>query len=126
MFFKLLNKMRSQKGFTLLELIFVVIILAVLAGVALINLGGSDDDAKLAAVKTDMQSIATALKVYKAKIGEFPATLSALTSASGTYKAMLDSEPTQPSGSSYTYEYISGTGVTLSSTKPAYSLTIKD
>jgi type II secretion system protein G len=119
MFLKLLNKKRGQNGFTLLELIFVVVILGILAGIALINLGGTDDDAKEAAIKTDLQSIATALKVYKAKTGAFPTVEEGLEALAadkiktiGTgddavtttlYRAMLNETPKQPGGIAYSY-----------------------
>ncbi|HOJ79146.1 MAG TPA: type II secretion system protein, partial [Bacillota bacterium] len=57
--------LKDQKGFTLIELVFAVIILAVLAGVALINLGSTEDDAKNARVEADLRTISTAIKVYK-------------------------------------------------------------
>jgi general secretion pathway protein G len=111
MFIKLLKKMRSQKGFTLIELVFVVVILAILAGVALINLGGTDKDAKIAAAKSDLRTLSTALKVYKAKEGKYPDTLAALTSdgASG-YKPMIDSIPDDPSNAGHSYDYSTSSG----------------
>jgi prepilin-type N-terminal cleavage/methylation domain-containing protein len=110
MFIKLLQKMRSQKGFTLIELVFVVVILAILAGVALINLGGTDVDAKKAAVKSDMRTLATAIKVYKAKKNSFPNTLADLATDSDPYKAMIDAEPDDASADSSTsYGYTSST-----------------
>jgi general secretion pathway protein G len=113
MFIKLLKKMRSQKGFTLIELVFVVVILAILAGVALINLGSTDTDAKVSAAKTDMRTLATAIKVYKAKTGTYPVGLSDLTVATGTgstkYNPMIDTVPTDPSNSGSDYGYNQGT-----------------
>ncbi|HYH03921.1 MAG TPA: prepilin-type N-terminal cleavage/methylation domain-containing protein [Bacillota bacterium] len=101
MLMNLLRKMRDQKGFTLIELIFVVIILAVLSGVALINLGGSEEDAKIAVAKADLRTIATAVKVYKAKTNAYPTNLDALVTASGSYKPMLDEKLKDPNGNFY-------------------------
>jgi general secretion pathway protein G len=106
MFTKLLKKMQSQKGFTLIELIFAVVILAILAGVALINLGTTDTDAKKAAAKSDIRTLATALKVYKAKEGGYPDTLAALTSTgSKGYQPMIDAIPEDPTNAGSAYDY---------------------
>lgn len=127
MLMNLWKRMRDQKGFTLIELIFVVIILAVLTGVALINLGGTEDDAKLAAVKADFHTLATAIKVYKVKTGAFPTAITDLLADSGTYKAMLDADVTEPDGIVYTLTpNADKTTVILSAnTSPPYSVTIK-
>lgn len=128
---KLLRKIHEEKGFTLIELIFVVIILAVLAGVALINLGSSEDDAKEAAVKADLRTLATALKVYKAKTGSFPASsLDDLATASGSYQPMLDEIPVDPFASNGTdkYNYTraeDGSSATVSSDRAGFSRTVR-
>jgi general secretion pathway protein G len=127
MLIKLLKKMRSQKGFTLIELIFVVVILAILAGVALINLGGADDDAKSAAIKTDFRTLATAIKVYKTKTNAFPDTLDVLTSDSGKYHAMIDSVPKDPSASiaTQTYTYTSSSSSVTIGASDGQSMVVK-
>jgi type II secretion system protein G len=108
--------LKDQKGFTLIELVFAVIILAVLAGVALINLGSTEDDAKNARVEADLRTISTAIKVYKAKEGHYPAKLEDLTSAGTNYQPMLDEIPSDPWGSDYIYEIDEETGkITLKS-----------
>ncbi len=122
------NLFREEKGFTLIELIIVVVILALLAGIALLNTGGAEDDAKLAKARTDVDTIATALKVYKLKLGAYPATLADLTSNSGNYKAMLDEIPKDPFDASNAYNYVvdAVTGaVTLSTKGSEVSKTLK-
>jgi len=59
-------------GFTLLELLVVVGIMAVLAGVAYTASGSRVDDSKLIAVDTEMQNIRAALLRYKQDNFEFP------------------------------------------------------
>lgn len=97
--------LKDQRGFTLMELIIVVTILAVLAGVALLNTGGIDDDAKVSAAKTDIATLATAAKVYKIKTGNLPANLAALAADNGNYKAMLDSIPKDATDTTQNYSF---------------------
>jgi prepilin-type N-terminal cleavage/methylation domain-containing protein len=53
-----------KNGFTLIELIVVIAIVAILAGVAIPILRGQTDSAKWSEAKTGMGSIATALRCY--------------------------------------------------------------
>lgn len=100
---KLRELIRNQKGFTLIELVFVVIILAILAGVAIVNLGSTEDDAKAAKEKADLRILATAVKVYKVKTSDFPDSLADLATVSGSYKPMIDDVPVDADGDAYTF-----------------------
>ncbi|HOP73915.1 MAG TPA: type II secretion system protein [Bacillota bacterium] len=87
----------SEHGFAMVKLIVAVIILAVLAGVALVHMGGSEENVKASIVKADLRMLATAIKVYKAKEGDFPESLSDLLKE-GTkgYKPLLNELPMDP------------------------------
>ncbi len=101
----MLKLMKSEAGFTLIEIVFVVIILAILAGVALLSFGGLDTQAKDSRVQADFRTIATAIKAYKAITGSFPANLNALTVDAAPYSAVLDSVPIDPyTAAAYTYD----------------------
>ncbi len=105
---KLRRMLFNEDGFTLIEVIIVVIILAVLSGVALISFGGLDTQAKDARVQADFRTIATALKAFNALTGAFPTTaqgLTILTTNSGSYTALLDVVPIDPyTNAAYTYD----------------------
>lgn len=100
----MLKILKSESGFTLIEIVFVVIILAILAGVALISFGGLDTQAKDSRVQADFRTLATALKAYKALTGSFPAALNDLLTASGSYQPVLDEVPIDPyTNAAYVY-----------------------
>lgn len=67
-----LSKSSSHYGFTLLEIMIVVTIIAVLMGAAIYKLGGNVEYAKHTAVGTDVQAISTQLKLYESMNGYFP------------------------------------------------------
>lgn len=64
----------AQRGFTLLEIMVVVAIIAILSTVVVVNLVGKVDDAKLARAKSDIQSLTSALQLYKLDNGQYPST----------------------------------------------------
>jgi len=53
-----------KKGFTMIELIFVIVILGILAAVAIPKLAATRDDAKAASIKTDIGTAMQALPAW--------------------------------------------------------------
>ena len=93
------KSMKSQKGFTLVELLVVVAIIGVLAAVAIPKFTGATDEAKVAKIKADMRTIGSAIALYQAKNnGTNPTDLAILVT-----DKYLASEPKDPDGTSYAY-----------------------
>lgn len=67
-------RLTHSRGFTLLELIVVVTILAILVGVVAPKIMDAPDKARQAKAKADMSAIATALETYKLDNFNYPST----------------------------------------------------
>jgi general secretion pathway protein G len=106
----------NSRGFTLIEIMVVIVILALLAALVGPKILGRSDDAKVADAKVQIRNLETALKLYKLDSGQFPATEQGLQSlvakpTSGTipknYKAegYIESKqvPKDPWGNEYLY-----------------------
>ncbi len=102
-------------GFTLIEVLVVVVIIGILGAVIVPNLLGRPDQARLEAAKSDLRSLANALDIYRLDNLQYPTTdqgLEALvTKPSGfpepkNYNpdGYIKKLPTDPWGSPYIYE----------------------
>jgi len=63
-----------QAGFTLIELMVVIVILGILAGLIVPRIMGRPDEAKQLSAQMQIQSLETALKLYKLDNGAYPTT----------------------------------------------------
>jgi prepilin-type N-terminal cleavage/methylation domain-containing protein len=63
---------RRASGFTLVELLIVVIILAILAAIVVPQFVASTDDAKLAALDSNLRNLRSAVALYNQQHGEYP------------------------------------------------------
>ncbi len=63
---------RPQHGFTLLELLVVITLLSIIATVGLFSYEGSEDEARLATTRFEMDEIRKALLQFRKDTGEFP------------------------------------------------------
>jgi general secretion pathway protein G len=70
--------MKSTRGFTFIELVIVLTIIAILATIVIPNIGGFDSEAKITTTKSNLNSIRTAVTLFRAKNGRYPETLSEL------------------------------------------------
>lgn len=112
----MINTTNNNRGFTLIEIMIVVVILALLAALVAPKIIGRSDDAKIADAKVQIRNFETALKLYKLDNSNYPSTeqgLSALVTKPAVgqipknYKAegYLENKnvPKDPWGNDYIY-----------------------
>lgn len=65
---------RNSNGFTLIELMVVVVILGILASMIVPRLMGRTDEARVVKARVDIAAIETGLKLYRLDNGNYPTT----------------------------------------------------
>ena len=66
--------MKRNRGFTLIELIVVILILAILAALIVPRLVGRTDDAKVSTAKTNVASLHSLLEQFRHDCDRYPTT----------------------------------------------------
>ncbi|MBF0533364.1 MAG: type II secretion system major pseudopilin GspG [Candidatus Omnitrophica bacterium] len=104
-----------RRGFTLIEIMLVVIIIAALSAMVVPRLVGRSDQAKVSVAKSDIEgNLATALRLFELDNGFFPTTTQGLEALrvrpaapptprnwNGPY---IEKDPVDPWGNPYVYE----------------------
>ncbi len=76
--------MKSERGFTIVELLIVVVIIGILAAIVIVAYNGVTNRAKSSKSDSTAASLQKKLESYNAEIGNYPATYSLLTGAAST------------------------------------------
>ena len=92
--------MDNNKGFTLVELLVVVLILAALAAIAIPRVTASATNAKINACRTNVDLMNSQIEMYYANEGSWAAQLSTV---SGDPNYFPDGPPICPFGTSWNY-----------------------
>ncbi len=107
-------KNRNNRGFTLIEVMVVILIIGVLAALVVPKVMSRPDEARITAAKQDIATISQALNLYKLDNGRYPSTeqgLAALVKkptvapipANWKSEGYLDRVPKDPWGTPYQY-----------------------
>ncbi len=104
----------TSKGFSLLEMVIVLGIIAVILGLSIGMMTGMQDTAKYVAVDADMQKFTSKLEAYKMNAGSYPSQaqgLEALVNKPSSspvprrWVQLLTSIPKDPWDGDYVYKY---------------------
>jgi general secretion pathway protein G len=68
----LTHGLRCRKGFTLVEILVVIVILTILAGIVTVNVMSKPGEARVAAARMQIKQLQTALQVYRTEQGRLP------------------------------------------------------
>ncbi len=72
---------RKSKGFTLIEMLIVIVVIAILALIVIPRLLGAGRKAKEATLKGDLHQLRNAIQQFEADCGDYPASLDDLQTA---------------------------------------------
>jgi len=103
------------RGFTLIEILVVVVIIGIIGAIVVPNLLGRPDQARLTAAESDLRNLANALDLYRLDNFQYPSTdqgLEALVERPSGFPepqnynpdGYIRNLPTDPWGSPYVYE----------------------
>lgn len=95
-----MRKVRNQKGFTIMELMIVIVIIGILIAIAVPAYNSFRNKAAVAACDANQRTIESAAGIFYADTGAWPAAVTDLWPAAGT--KYIDAAITCPSGGGYT------------------------
>ncbi len=98
-----------QQGFTLIEIMVVIVIMGILAALVVPRVLDRPDQARQAAARQDIAGIMQALKLYRLDNGRYPTTAQGLRALAqkpegvANWRGYLDKLPNDPWGNPYQY-----------------------
>ena len=107
------SRSRIVRGFTLIEIMVVVLIIAIMAALIVPRVLNQQAEAKIDAAKADLATLAGALQTYRLNCDQYPTTdegLNALLTAPSDVQSKwkgpyIEKLPNDPWGNPYQYQY---------------------
>lgn len=100
---------RNERGFTIVELLIVVVVIGVLAAIVIVAYNGITASARISKVQQDMSAVNKQILLYEVQNGSYPVTGGSMGSGGTVY---MDSNCPLASGT-VTAQWVPGLGVSL-------------
>ncbi len=120
MTFSKLKTMKKDRGFTIVELLIVIVVIAILAAIVIVAYNGVTNKANSAAAKGNAEGVQKVVEAYNADKGTYPNVVNDMTAANLTAKvpANITVDAVTPTGTaadiSGTHIYYDGTAASNS------------
>jgi prepilin-type N-terminal cleavage/methylation domain-containing protein len=104
------NSKSNQRGFTIVELLIVIVVISILTAITVVAYNGVQNRARTVAAQSAANNVQKKAEAYNAEEGSYPSTLAALTGASSsasysltgiTFSAADPSSPSNPATVSF-------------------------
>jgi general secretion pathway protein G len=103
------TRRRRRDGFTLIEVLLVLAILVVVAGLVVVNAVGVSDEANKKAARTQIKNLSNMVDLYRLNVGSFPSSLDALytqpSDADPSKWSQVSKNPIPPDPWNHPYEF---------------------
>lgn len=98
---------RTRSGFTIVELLIVIVVIAILAAITIVSYNGIQAQAQNAKVLSSIDAYTKALRLYKAQNGTYPSIVESETQSAAMaclgYASDFPANSTYPAGGCYVY-----------------------
>jgi type II secretion system protein G len=96
--------MKGRSGFTLIEMMIVIVVIAILVGMLLPSFRGTQDEASEQRARSEMRTLATAIESYYIhNSNTLPANLTALITATPRIISAVPDDPFRSGSNDYSY-----------------------
>ena len=103
---------RNKKGFTIIELLIVIAVIAILVGIALPRFKGMRDEGNITRAKGELRTLQTAVESYRIHYGVFPAAAGFETTLVGATPQIISSVMNDPFAAATPYVLVLSSGTT--------------
>lgn len=94
-------KINTQRGFTIVELLIVIVVIGILAAITIVAFNGVQQRAREATVKSDLANVATRMAADNALNGSYPLTAATVNDGAGLPASAGTTYQFQSSGTTY-------------------------
>ena len=105
----MISLQKRQRGFTIVELLIVIVIIGILATLVIVTFTGTQQRARDTQRKKDLLQIQTGIELYRSDVGAYPAALpncgSSLSNGATVYMQKFPCDPLPGAAWGTTYKY---------------------